>query len=40
MGGHRFKKERVEDLENVEENLQVDQKDDTPNACLLQKQPE
>jgi hypothetical protein len=30
----------VEDLENVEENLQVDQKENTPNAFLLQKQPE
>ena len=28
------------DLENVEENLQVDQKENTQNACLLQKPPE
>jgi hypothetical protein len=27
-------------LTNVEENLQVDQKENTPNACLLQKPPE
>ena len=27
-------------LKNVEENLQVDQKENTPNACLLQKQHE
>ena len=28
---------KVEDTKNVEENLQVDQKESTPNACLLQK---
>ena len=32
-------KRREEDIKNVEENLQVDQKEHTPNACLLQKPP-
>jgi len=31
---------KEEDINHVEENLQVDQKENTPNACLLQKQAE
>ena len=32
-------KRKAEVLKNVEENLQVDQKENTPNACLPQKPP-
>ena len=33
-------KKKGEDINHVEENLQVDQKENTPNAYLLQKPPE
>ena len=33
-------RKKAEDLNHVEENLQVAQTENPPNACLLQKQPE
>ena len=34
MGRYICTKKKEEDIKNVEENLQVDQKENTPNACV------